>query len=373
MFLYVFFNLLIVLTIGYSLFLILIFVGLCRLREGNSGGCPRVSVIVPARNEERNIETCLQALIAQEYPEDRYQVVVVDDNSGDGTARVAGQFIKDRENIKLFRTTERSSISSPKKNAILCGIGESTGEVILTTDADCIPPPGWISGMVKYFDPQVGAVAGFSPSLVGSSLRERLIELESLSFAIISAGAIGIGGAISCVGRNFGYRRKAFDEVGGFGTTGQVISGDDDLLLQRIHRQGAWGLRFSIFPNTFIPTLSTTGWAEFINRRKRHFSAGLSYSPALRILGGMVYFYYLSILVSLPVAVISGRFWIPLLCWAVKLFSDAMVIFKGAKLFRSQKLLGFLPLAEILHIPYLLAVWPLAIRGGFQWKERAYR
>jgi cellulose synthase/poly-beta-1,6-N-acetylglucosamine synthase-like glycosyltransferase len=131
LFLYVFFNLLIVLTIGYSLFLILIFVGLCRLREGNSGGCPRVSVIVPARNEERNIETCLQALIAQEYPEDRYQVVVVDDNSGDGTARVVGEFTKDRKNVKLVRTSERNFVSGPKKNAILCGIGESTGEVIL--------------------------------------------------------------------------------------------------------------------------------------------------------------------------------------------------------------------------------------------------
>ncbi len=373
MFFRIFFSLLIILTAVYSLFLVFIFIGLCRLREGSFEGHPQVSVIVPARNEGNNIGACLQALAAQQYPKDRYEVLVVDDNSRDGTAEVVSRFVKDCGNVRLVRAAEKSFLSSPKKNAILCGIQESTGEVILTTDADCIPPPGWISGMVRCFEPRVGAVAGFSPSLVGSSLKQRLIELESVCFALVSAGAIGIGGAISCVGRNFGYRRKVFEEVGGFGSTGGVVSGDDDLFLQRIGRRGTWKLRFSICPDTFVPTLPTTRWAEFINRRKRHFSAGVSYSPALRILGGVIYFYYLSILLSLPVALVSGRFWIPLLCLGAKLLSDTAVVFKGLKLFRRQRLLGILLLAELLHIPYLLVVWPLAIWGGFQWKERAYR
>ena len=369
----IFFDILFILAAVYSVFLILIFIGLCRLREGSSAGSPRVSVIVAARDEEKNIGRCLQALAAQRYPKDRYEVLVVDDNSRDGTAGVVSRFVNDCGNVRLVRAKEKSFVSSPKKNAILCGIQESTGEVILTTDADCIPPPGWISGMVRCFEPRVGAVAGFSPSLVGNSLRQRLIELESVCFAVVSAGAIGIGGAISCVGRNFGYLRKAFEEVGGFGATGEVVSGDDDLLLQRIGRQGLWELRFSICPDTFVPTLPATGWGEFINKRKRHFSAGFSYSPVLRVLGALVYSYYLFILLSLPVSLVYGKFWIWLLCLGTKLLLDTPVVLKGLTLFQRQRLLRILPLAELLHIPYLLVVWPLAIWGGFQWKERAYR
>jgi len=410
-------GLLIILAIPYGLFALGLMYGLSRLREGRSREQPFVSVIVAARDEEHTIGTCLASLLNQDYPLDKYEVIVVDDNSSDRTAEVVLEFASRCGNVKLISVSEGREALSPKKRAITAGIREGRGEIILITDADCSPPEGWISGMMSYFEPEVGVVAGFSPPIrrgesgdnrtgqvwqeakekihpdtkaelrqtdavvkergrsfrhLIRSLGEGLFELESLASAAIAAGGIGMGRAITCVGRNLGYRRRVFEEVGGFGETGKAISGDDDLFIQRVGRRTDWGLRFAVSRETFVPTLMPAGPREFISRKRRHISAGLFYSPSLITTGVLVYLFNLTLLITLPAGLLLGQAWPPFICLSLKFLLDLSLLARGTRLFGRRGLLWLLPLTELIHIPYLVIIEPLALFGRLEWKGRNY-
>src|SRR5687767_14978250 len=90
----------------------------------------RISVIIPARNEEKNIGLLLDALQKQSYPAELFEVIVIDDNSGDQTAAVVRQYPA----VKLIQLPQ-AEINSYKKKAIETGIAVATGELIVTTDA----------------------------------------------------------------------------------------------------------------------------------------------------------------------------------------------------------------------------------------------
>ena len=112
-----------------------------------------VSVIVAARNEEENIENCVIALAAQDYPQKNYNVYIINDRSEDGTEKIISKFVSKHPNFHLINISSVPPNTSPKKHALQMGIDTSYGAIILTTDADCIPPDGWISGIVVGYAP----------------------------------------------------------------------------------------------------------------------------------------------------------------------------------------------------------------------------
>src|SRR5436309_2696283 len=108
----------------------------------------KISVIIPARNEEANIGVLLQALQQQTYPRELFEVIVVDDHSEDDTVAVVKQF----KEVKLLSVAS-NNINSFKKKAIETGITAATNELIVTTDADCRAPADWlqtIAGFKEY-------------------------------------------------------------------------------------------------------------------------------------------------------------------------------------------------------------------------------
>ncbi len=131
-----------------------------RPRSGTATLQPNVSVVVAARDEEDTIQRCLRALLAQDYPLERFEIIVVDDGSTDRTAARIRAMAS--EPVRLLSTTAACGHSGSKKAALTLGIEAARGDIILTTDADCLVPPSWITGMVRYFEADVGLVIGFS-------------------------------------------------------------------------------------------------------------------------------------------------------------------------------------------------------------------
>jgi cellulose synthase/poly-beta-1,6-N-acetylglucosamine synthase-like glycosyltransferase len=165
----------ILLSIGGFFYLLLlnrIIIGLIRLKmmpQQASDSTPLVSIIIAARNEAYNIAGTLQSLLAQDYPRDLMEIIVVDDRSEDDTSEIAIKFSKNDNRIKLVRQSEITKGISPKKQALEKGIEASSGEIILTTDADCYHDPGWIRALVSAMTPEVGMVIGqarFTPPIV---------------------------------------------------------------------------------------------------------------------------------------------------------------------------------------------------------------
>jgi cellulose synthase/poly-beta-1,6-N-acetylglucosamine synthase-like glycosyltransferase len=106
---------------------------------------PFVSIIIAARNEEKDIRDCIQSIIDQTYPQNKFEIIVTDDYSTDGTVSIIQSFKK--ENILVIHLAdfiENKNLNSYKKKSIETALQFAKGELIVTTDADCIAPKKWI-------------------------------------------------------------------------------------------------------------------------------------------------------------------------------------------------------------------------------------
>ncbi len=365
-------SLTIFLTLGYVLLIMLLYRGLFFLKPGKNENLYHVSVVVAARNEQENIGNCLDALANQSYPFEKYEVIIVDDRSTDKTTDIVKDIMKKYPGVKLIQIKELADDISPKKNALAKGIQAAQGEIILTTDADCIPGGNWIKTMVSYFEAEVGLVAGFSPleKTNNETIFSRLMTLDSLSLAAVAAGSFGIGKPLTCNGRNLGYRKETFQSVGGFNEILHLISGDDDLLLHLVSQKTAWKLRYAIEPDAIVRSGVPANYKHFANQRIRHASKGRYYSPGLKLLLVGIYVFNLCLVVLAPVSLFKpDAFVVWLACWLAKSFAEFVLIYRTAGLFKFKKSLLVFPLAMVLHPFYVVIFGLWGQVGKFRWKD----
>jgi len=356
-----------VLTIFYVTLIAGFIAGLQR-RSGSNRNSPQpfVSVILAARNEAEHIERCLAALARQDYPPEKYEVIVVDDRSTDATASLAAKFERRFPNFVVLGVGNHRRYACPKKNALGLGIAQSRGELLLFTDADCIPPPTWISGMVSYFEPGVGLVAGHSPPEKKPDFFHGLLRLEALVSAFLAAGGIGLRWPLVCTGRNLSYRREVFEEVGGFASIGHLLAGDDVYLLRRVHEKTRWQIRFAASPETFVETHAPElRLGSLFHQKLRHTSKALHYSPTVVGVCALVYLYHLLLLGALIVAPLSVT---ALASFGLKSAVEVAAFIAAASLFNERPSLKYLPLFELLLLPYVVVFGALGSFRSFTWK-----
>src|SRR5947209_20604106 len=112
-------------------------------RPALQGTMPSVSIIVPARNEEQNIRRCVTSLLEQNY--DDYEVIVVDDGSTDGTARILDEiahYHSQRQRLYVLRLRDLPKGWAGKPHALHAGVQEARGDWLMFTDADTWHAPG---------------------------------------------------------------------------------------------------------------------------------------------------------------------------------------------------------------------------------------
>ena len=349
--------------------------GLYLLRDGKNEKEYSVSVVVAARNEENNIKNCIESLVNQTYSKKKYEVIVVDDRSTDKTAEVINDYCQKHSFIRLVQVKELPQGIAPKKFALETGIKAAKGEIILTTDADCIASPSWVSRIIQYFEPDVGLVAGFSPLEANEkpSIISRLFTLDSMSLAAVAAGSIGIAKPLTCNGRNLAYRKKVFKSVDGFQKIKQFISGDDDLFLHLVSHKTNWKIRYAIDSDSIVHSKVPESFQQFANQRIRHASKGLHYSNWLKLSLAAVYLMNVSLLFLLPVSIIFQQyFYLWLFCFGIKSISEFFLLRKTAELFHYQKMLSVFPIAMFLHIPYVVIFGLWGQLGKFKWKDDSF-
>ncbi len=366
----------VVLLLGvfYALVILYFWIGLFRLEQGEGTETPRVSVLVPARDEEANIERCLRSLARQTYPQERFEVLVIDDRSVDDTARITEHFIADKPHFRLLRYTNDGKKPTYKKQALEYGIRQARGELIFTIDADTVAQPEWIERMVRQYDAHTGLVAGiitFDPASE-QTLFHRLQTLEFAGIVLCGMGSVGNGNPLICNGSNLSYRREAFEAVGGYRGHDHLPSGDDDLLLQNIHRKTSWQVRYSLDPRTINYTHPVKDLAGFLNQRSRWASKSLHYPDrSILLVLVLIYLFYLAVVLGLPLGLIG---WLPLRVYLgallLKWVPEFLLLFTGLKYFGRRDLLRWFPLAEWLQPPYILLVGLRGLLKKFTWKER---
>ncbi len=205
----------------------------------------KISVIIPAHNEEKNIGDSLKAILAQDYPD--YEVIVVDNNSTDGTAEIARPF-----NVKVVHESNKGTMWSCER-----GRKEAVGELVVRMDADCLPEKDWLSIGASYFSKETVVAASGPYDYYDAAY---VFRYASLLFQIIIYGIVSIviqkpfryGGIM--IGGNSFIRTKTLESIGGFNTA-ITFYGDDTEIAKRLAKKG-----YVIFtPNLTLKT----SWRRF--------------------------------------------------------------------------------------------------------------
>ncbi|MCB0731015.1 MAG: glycosyltransferase [Ignavibacteriae bacterium] len=331
-----------------------------------------ISVIIPFRNEESNILACLKSITSQDYPINNYEVIYIDDNSEDNSLELLEMHSKP-DNIKLLRSEFDLADRAHKKKALKFAIENSKGDIIITTDADCIHGKSWLKIMSEQFDENTAFVSGPVEFTSDGSLFSELQKIEFSSLIIVGAGLIGINNPIICNAANLGFRKSVFNEVGGYEDNLNLSSGDDEFLMQKIFRLTDYKIKFCLNSDAISHTNPNKTLNEFYQQRKRWASKGFHYvdnNIVFKLI--LIFLFYLSI----PIQLLLGIFFdsVFLILFIINLllkigFEFKIVQIDSQRLFRKAKNFHFL-LAEFLHIPYIIISGISGIFGNYKWKGR---
>ncbi len=331
----------------------------------------KVSVIIPARNEEDNIAPLLGALQTQTYPKELFEVIVVDDHSTDATASITQQF----SSVRLIQL-QQDAVNSYKKKAIETGIAAASGDLIVATDADCIPPPGWLETLVL-FKEETKSVFIAAPVVINcnSSVLQLFQAMDFMVLQVIT-GAVVQGRKLSmCNGANIAYERKAFAHVKGFAGIDSIASGDDMLLMYKIEKQFPGRVHYLKSKEAIVTTQPAKTWKAFFSQRIRWASKARKYEDK-RILPVLllVYFLNLSFLALIIAGCWSRQYWLWLgVFWLVKTLVELPLFRSAAMFFNKPWALQLFFFFQPLHILYTIVSGLFSQFGIYEWKGRKVR
>lgn len=336
-----------------------------------SGNPPstRISIIIPARNEEKNIGALLRALQGQTYPASLFGIIVVDDHSTDQTAAVVRQF----PGVQLLSLRE-SGINSYKKKAIETGIASATGQLIVTTDADCLPGPNWLNTLADFYSARkAGFIAAPVSFTCNASVLQVFQALDFMGLQGITGAAVHNKQLSMCNGANLAYEKNLFHEAGGFSGIDTIASGDDMLLMHKIAKKYPDRVHYLKSGDAVMQTQPMLTWKAFFQQRIRWASKARVYEDKrITLVLALVYLVNLSFPALLVYAAIHGGYawsW-PLFFLLVKTLGELPFICAVASFFRQLRLVRFYFFFQPLHIFYTIYSGLLGQSGSYEWKGR---
>ncbi|WP_205508254.1 glycosyltransferase [Longitalea arenae] len=336
-----------------------------------------ISVIIAARNEEKNIPQLLQSLQDQRYPKSLYEVIIIDDHSTDNTWALLQEHRFDELQLKALQLQDyledRSPVASYKKKAIETGIRTATGQLIVTTDADCRFDARWLQTMASFYEMNAAKFIAAPVTFYHKhSLLSVFQSLDFLTLQGITAASVYKRFHSMCNGANLAYERAAFYEVGGFNNIDAIASGDDMLLMHKIFKQYPQQVYYLKNRYAIVTTEPAANWKQFFHQRIRWASKADRYDDK-RI------FWVLLLVYLLNVCFLAGAiaaFWKSTWAFLVLLFLLAKVLIEFpfvnsvAIFFGQQKLMKYFPFLQPLHIGYTIIAGWLGKFGHYDWKGR---
>ncbi|RPI17659.1 MAG: glycosyltransferase [Ignavibacteriae bacterium] len=329
-----------------------------------AGYVQSVSVIVAAKNEEACIGECIKSLLKLDYPQDKLQIVLVNDRSTDRTGEIMCDYTEKHKVLKYIEIKELKGKLKGKTNALAYAIKQSTGELIFTTDADIEVKSSWVKEMVKYYNDNTGLVSSYS-IIKPRSFFWGIQAFDWIYLLTIGSGADGINNQISCLGNNMSYKRKAYDEIGGYENIKFSVT-EDFMLLQTIKNKTKWKTRFPVNFDTVNYTLACKNIKELYGQKKRWTKGGLDAKTAGILVGVMA---WLSGAVILSGWLISFKYYLIFL--ASKIIIDLLFTLPVLLRFKEYSTLLYIVFFEFYFAVYVfLMPFILIIDGNVVWKEQ---
>jgi poly-beta-1,6-N-acetyl-D-glucosamine synthase len=358
-------------ALGYG---VLLFLSYFRFRKLNTEMRPEIvqrtiAVVVAARNEEQNIHPLLQALEAQDcsFP---FEVIIVDDHSEDRTVEAVRSYWAKRIQVRVIMSN-----GTGKKDAITTGVHSTPADVVLVTDADCIPDAQWVQKMGEQFnDPACVFVGGMIRPYDAEGAIAKALETETIFLQVASAGMYAMKSPNMCNGASMGFTRRLFAEVNGFAND-NFVSGDDMLLLQKAKWQYPSGIRWVKNQNAMVETKVAVHLDEAIKQRARWLSKIKAYSDtAVTVTGILFLFMQLQLPLALFFSIIIGfednPFWQGV---ALKIIVELLLLSLAASFFRVSNAVLMLPVSFVMYCIITIGAIFRMIKGDIDWKGRTWR
>lgn len=352
------------LLVGFYLFLYLPFL-LKRRQASDNNPLKPVSIIICARNEEDNLARHLPSILSQEYPEE-YEVIVVSDRSRDNTVGILSGMVVKYPNLRVVQHEDETKPQG-KKKALARGIELAKYDSLLLTDADCQPAgKNWLRLMSSHLQSKK-MVLGYGAYRENKSWVSHIVQWETITTALNYFSLANAGMPYMGVGRNIGYSKGLYKDVNGFEKHLNVLSGDDDLLVNDLMPNTPMALEYRA--ESFTYSEAPADIFEWCNQKRRHLSTSYFYKWQHKLVLGAYGWAQLSFYLLLPFAILFAA---PSVLWTVlgfKFIIQLMVLLMTTQKFGGQRALYLFPFWEAFTI---IALGMVHLKNMFQGSKKSW-
>jgi glycosyltransferase involved in cell wall biosynthesis len=288
-----------------------------------------VSVIICARDEDENLARNLPGVLVQQY-NSSHELVVVNDNSLDDSKYILQELKKTFKSLNVVELTQEAKLISGKKYPLSIGIREAKYEVLLLTDADCVPASeNWIQKMQEAYTDGIEIVLGYGAYHRRRGLLNKLIRFETFHTALQYLSYALSGIPYMGVGRNLSYKKDLFLRNKGFSSINHIPSGDDDLFINKVATKENTAV--VIDPDAITRSIPKTTWGGWLKQKSRHYTTAKFYKPKHKFLLGLYFgsqFLYYPAFAAAAIFY-DWRFVLPV--FGLRLILQGIVLFKSMK------------------------------------------
>ncbi len=315
-------------AILFLLNLLLLF-SLKRLNSGskNESHEVNISIVIAAKNEADNINALIESIKSLDYPNEMFEVILVDDSSTDDTLSKMREQTEFLINFSVFST--KTLGASGKREALSLGISNSKYPYILITDADCRPERNWLKSYSKIFGQGYDMLFGIAPFFQSKNLVNKISCFENLRSSVLSFSMASIGLPYTAAARNFGFSKSTFNSLQGYSKTKNTISGDDDLLIREaVKKKMKIGTVTESGSLVYSETKKT--FSEYFQQKARHTQTSFHYLIKHQVILGFWHLLNLAFIFSPLLMLCNPLFGILL---PAKLLIDISVVKSNQKKF----------------------------------------
>ncbi len=327
---------------------------------------PDISVVVAARNEEKNIKRCLDSLDKLIYDENKIEIIIINDKSTDKTLEIIEKFISEKPKFKCITTQKTIGTLKGKTNALANALEIAKGEVILTTDADCAVSPTWAKAIASYYQKDVALVCGYTSQETFNAF-SGMQTLDFIYLLTVAAGAMNLGKPLSCIGNNMSYRKSVYDEVGGYANIPFSVT-EDFKLLMTIHNLQKYKIIYPLEPLAHVVSNPCENFNSLYWQKKRWGVGGLDSDIVGYSVMASGFVAHICMLL-MPFMFSSSALYITIF----KLATDFLFIYPVLKQLKITSSLKYFVAFEIYFIIYVIAL-PLVVVPSKKvlWKGRKF-
>lgn len=326
-----------------------------------------VSVIICARDEAANLAKNLPGSLVQQYST-THEVIVVDDNSFDDSKYLLEGFQKTYKQLHVVELKQEAIGIPGKKFPLSVGIKTAKYEVVLLTDADCVPATEyWIDKMQETYDEPTEIVLGYGAYHKKKGLLNKIVRWETFHTALQYLSYALAGMPYMGVGRNLSYKKVIFFRHKGFSAHNQIPSGDDDLFINMAATKK--NTKINIDPAAFTLSDSPRSWGQWIRQKSRHYSTGKFYKPLHKFLLGLYSFSFFMFYPLLTTTILFYNWQWALIVFGVRFLIQAVVLYPCMKKLKEQALYPWFLFIDIgMFFYYLIFAVSLIKKPKPSWK-----